>query len=180
MDHQLARLHDLGQLILPVPVHYHFGTVDSRRQVVSGGAVHVDYRSLAVRSKPIGDNSLSRAVWDKKGWEAVLVEGNDCGGKRLLSFGSESASIHDRYLGTGLARVWKRMFGMGKGKVHAGGLANQAHEPGEAFVKQGQQYARSHGASRILAIHQECQQVEGSLAVSIIGNAFLKLVEHTL
>src|SRR4029453_15700752 len=104
MDHQLARLHDLGQLILPVPLHYHFGTVDSRRQVVSGGAVHVDYRSLAVRSKPICDKSMSPCMCDDKVSEAVLVEGNDCAGKRILSFGSESASIHDRYLGTGLAR----------------------------------------------------------------------------
>ena len=66
MDHQLAILHDLAELILRIVVHVDLQAVHARSQIVAAAAQHVDMHLSGLHPQTAADEALALHAVDHK------------------------------------------------------------------------------------------------------------------
>ena len=150
MDHQLARLQDLPQLILSVAMHHDARAVQSGTKVITRRAVDVDVDVVAVGAEAVGDEAVAVAAVNQETAPAAAHHIGDRNRQRAGAFDVEAAGVEH-----GRAAVR----GAPAGAVCVTlGVSNRSEGALERLVDERQQRAAAQLAGRVAPIEQQRQQ----------------------
>ena len=158
MDHQLARLQDLPQLILSIAMHHDARAVQSGTKVITRRAVDVDADVVAVSAEAVGDEAVSVTAEDNKIVPARLHQFANRNRQRARPLDVEAAGVEH-----GRAAVR----GAPAGAVCVTlGVSNRSEGALERLVDERQQRAAAQLAGRVAPVEHQCQQRDRLVAWS--------------